>query len=932
MCFRETRQWSCSCRPGVFYHSCPDNKLRDIELCPKYEIHQSFPNIQCNDCDLAAWPTPPSSPSRIRELKNVFESNVKKDAKQGTDGARGTRHRRDSVGKLEDKCMECRTWGYPCDMKQPHCTSCLRNGTICETTKEWFGRVSGKTASRGSPRPGAIDVMAPAPAPILPQRFCRPRAVANARTEIQEPLKSDITTSQAFEEDYSAGHRAADESLAGLKKNMRGLRAALAMQGGDKRDPRETVLTRPSTASAAHDFSRLPAFMDFPQEQKENVTWTEPVFDQSEISSSTDRQTDEFVSPITRSNTVDDPSSFSEGEDSLTSSDESDLFSPSSESFGDERPPEMSSLETDPGLQSPHLESDGRLRSPSDNMNTASRKVRTAAQNAYKKLKTVARSKKASVAFRRFVESLGSLDDILRTGSQTFEMLVDQETPNSLIQIYCFLHFAYAMSQGDTDLLPKSSEKEYQKGLLVFRSCLPSTPEYEGLHSQRDIFDEIAHHMARELECALRWAKKQNLTPTSFHGLSLEDVLRLHSERNDSFKGLDRAQTAIGLQAATSMDGALFENLTSTSITASWREIQSLRVFNGVTGFLAGLSRFGSPFKLFTGDFCKSIASGIYQHPVYSKGFRQANQVLHADEMRDSIRSEIVSKFDRRLIAHDSLLQALETSLEMVDLGSLITLEDYVDYARGLVMAALVPVHLATLFEYEIIRRSQQLIGKLPAYLLGRVQWPECFSVPASTPDSSLYEPHHQDISISPSYMAADLDFVVNMAQSVPQPEMSMIIDPFHPTESASQSRPDFETADPMDYEHCSAPGSSQPASCSPQPSVMSSTPPPLSTASCSSEDVGSPSSPNSTSTPTTSAIFTCPKCRKTFTNKSNLSRHERTKHAGASSSYKKMLRCPVAGCKTMLGSARAKENMRTHLKKKHGIERPGIEELIEYL
>ncbi|KAK6355481.1 hypothetical protein TWF696_004578 [Orbilia brochopaga] len=940
MCIRETRHWSCPCRPAVFYHSCPQNKLKDIELCPDYQIHQSFPKIQCNDCYLTAWPTPPSSPSRsIRELKSVFESQVKKDAKQDAEGARGTRHRRDSVGKLEDKCMECRTWGLPCDMKQPHCTSCLRNGTVCETTKEWFGRVSGRTASRNSPRPNQVDIMPPAPISHQKPGRTRARSTSINGLEVQAFLKSGVTTSHPPEQDYSACHRATDEGLADLKKNLRGLSAIMAMHGGSRRDPEEMGFSVSEPGSKVHDFSRLPTFMNFPPEEKAEAVWVEPRFEHPEATIVDEVAADENISPTTTFIKLDEPSPFSPEQESVLSSGESDIFSPSSESFGDEGPSETPSLEPDARLQSPNPGNDAEFRSSLNGLNATSGKVRTAAQHAYRKLKTVARSKKASVAFRRFVGSLGSLDNILRIGSQTFEMLVDQETPNSLIQIYCFLHFAYAMSQGDTDLLPRSDEREYQRGLLVFRSCLPSIPEDGGLHSQRDIFDEIAHHMARELECALRWAKKQNLTPTSFQGLSLEDVLRLHSERGDSFKPIVNVETLGGLQAANGMEVATQSpNQTATCGTTSWRDIRSLTVFDGVAGFLTGLSRFGSPFKLFSGEFCKSISSGMYKHPVYSKGFRQRYKLLVADELRDGIQNEIVSKFDHRLIAHGSLLQVLETSLEMFDLGSLITLEDFVEYARGLVIAAVLPIYLAQAFENEIVRRSQELMRKLPAYLLGRIQWPECFSAPTMIPAASSNEPHYPNPQMDTSYSVANVDFVVNMAQSVPQPDVPML-DTFYPADSVSQTylQPEpqmsfspsiqsYSPTDAMDFEPCSTPGSSQPANYSPQPSLVS-TPPPLSAASCSSEDIESPKSPNPTPTPT-SITFICSKCRKTFTNKSNLSRHERTKHNTSGASCKKVLRCPVAGCKTMLGSARAKENMRTHLKKKHGIERPGIEEV----
>ncbi|KAF3917540.1 hypothetical protein AA313_de0201092 [Arthrobotrys entomopaga] len=847
MCYQETKHWSCNCLPVTYSNQCRENPFNNVELCSSFSNRQSAAVVPCNDC--TAWPTPPSSPSaKIRQLKNVFEAPaVKNDPPPAREYSRGARHRRESVGRLEDKCTECRIWGLPCDMKEPHYQAPAVEAPVLETPITTITEVP------------ETEILHTETVPILP------------------------TT----KEDYSAHHKATDESLADLKKNIRGLRAALTLLENEKKDlvEEEEVVSKPESVIGFQEFTTVSPFLNtFPNKPKELL--------ENENASFPDAQDNDTSLPYIKQDES-SPSPFLPTEEALAEPVALEtLNSP------------ITPLEPLNELPIPELVNDTQFRQSLKDLNITSRKVRTAAQNAYKKLKTVARTKKTSIAFQQFVESLESLDNILRIGSQTYEMLLDQQTPHSLIEIYCFLHFAYAMSQGDTDLLPKSSEEEYHRGLLVLRSCLPSTPEYDGLQSQQDIFDEIAHHMAHELECALRWAKKQNLTPASFQGLSLEDVLRLHSERENSCRN---AYSNSVMQASNVANIALFGSGSNTSCTTidALTEIQSLRVFNGISTFLTGLNHFGSPFKLFSGEFCKSISSDIYKHPLYSKSFRHQNRLFDADELRNAIYSEVLCNFDGTLIGHDSVYKILATSLEMLDLGSLITLEDYVDYARGLIMVVLVPLYIVKRFEDELILRCQSLVQKLPGNLLRRVQWPEYFSAPPSPV-----------IEFTPQ----NTDYIVNMTYVQPELDMSALTDQYYPVTLPEPLSSPTQCSQPQLMEYELSPTLERSPTISNSSSDVISTPP----TSSYSEAGDSPKSYHSS--PTQSLV--CRTCHKTFTNKSNLARHERTKHTPGSAGIKKMLRCPIPGCKTMLGSARAKENMRTHLKKKHGIERPGMEEV----
>lgn len=135
MCNHETRDWTgCACPPEIHEHRCSDD-IQSIMTCPDLQITATFPGFPCETCR-GQLPTPPLTPEehmsppspRVQQLKTVFETRKLRSSGADTDYPRGKRHRRDSVGKLDDKCTECRVKSLPCDRGEGHCTYSLLIG------------------------------------------------------------------------------------------------------------------------------------------------------------------------------------------------------------------------------------------------------------------------------------------------------------------------------------------------------------------------------------------------------------------------------------------------------------------------------------------------------------------------------------------------------------------------------------------------------------------------------------------------------------------------------------------------------------------------------------------------------------------------------------------------------------------------------------
>ncbi|KAF3929757.1 hypothetical protein ABW19_dt0202877 [Dactylella cylindrospora] len=83
--------------------------------------------------------------------------------------------------------------------------------------------------------------------------------------------------------------------------------------------------------------------------------------------------------------------------------------------------------------------------------------------------------------------------------------------PNTIREVYSFLHVAYAISQADTAPTLKTSREEFYAGIKVFKQALSRGTLVPGSLNDRNLFDDLARVMAEEFECAIRWIKRNRL-------------------------------------------------------------------------------------------------------------------------------------------------------------------------------------------------------------------------------------------------------------------------------------------------------------------------------------------------------------------------------------------------------------------------------------
>ncbi|KAF3275588.1 hypothetical protein TWF970_006758 [Orbilia oligospora] len=153
---------------------------------------------------------------------------------------------------------------------------------------------------------------------------------------------------------------------------------------------------------------------------------------------------------------------------------------------------------------------DGLPQGPTDAKGASpdfNRKFLTGALRALSKLRHASKDPTASPQLRAFVESLGDLKDIIRTGLDSLQSIFNNKVPSRLKDIYCLLHVAYAMSRVEKRAKdPDLPSKAFRQDLYVFRGCLPSQPESpDEILSPQDLFDEIIGIMWKEFEEGLKW-------------------------------------------------------------------------------------------------------------------------------------------------------------------------------------------------------------------------------------------------------------------------------------------------------------------------------------------------------------------------------------------------------------------------------------------
>ncbi|EPS39589.1 hypothetical protein H072_6693 [Dactylellina haptotyla CBS 200.50] len=146
--------------------------------------------------------------------------------------------------------------------------------------------------------------------------------------------------------------------------------------------------------------------------------------------------------------------------------------------------------------------------------NSKVEELRKFTSDAYYKLCN--KSAKGSIELQRFVKSLKGINEIIRVGFLAVQKILTGHVLSELLEVYCYLHVAYAMYQLERSKLnEKTPDIAFKEELNVFRELLPEFESFEYQAKERDIFDEIVGIMWVELKDAIKW-NNRHTTNTQF--------------------------------------------------------------------------------------------------------------------------------------------------------------------------------------------------------------------------------------------------------------------------------------------------------------------------------------------------------------------------------------------------------------------------------
>ncbi|EPS41816.1 hypothetical protein H072_4224 [Dactylellina haptotyla CBS 200.50] len=515
-------------------------------------------------------------------------------------------------------------------------------------------------------------------------------------------------------------------------------------------------------------------------------------------------------------------------------------------------------------------------------------KFLAAANAPYKKLKQAAYSDGVSANFRRFCNNLGDLDDILETGFDALEKLLDGEIPSSLEETYSFLQVAYAMSQGFGDT-PDLDQPTFISGISIFLACVPGKCATEPEDGTGDLFDEIVSVMWDELEDGVGWAKQQD-EGTVFEA---EDM---------NFNGESSRVTQ------------RMERLKKPASSPTWKDLVTGTIFVHVVHFLKSLDDIGTIFFYLCGTFCStinSLATGFLS-PSAHDSRKPGPDIPNPREMelRDYITEYILAPLKRdRSSKMDDIARAAKYMLRA---GPLTNLPDFEQYIIGLTKIHHRPQREFLRSVKRILFLCQRCYYSLPSrcrrlndmeysdeYIESRIQDEEWWYLSEETSNSQAEDTAFPTI---PSFHVVDdvcLSSSFASEASTTSSTLSSIKKFTSPTpKRTAQSALDLPRTD-FSYSRSDSINT-----------IRASPTSQLRYSKNKKRRVAPEHKP-----------YSCefPDCDHRETTEANLKRHQISEH-GDESIRNRVYRCDVPGCNAQRTGARAKENIKTHKKVVHGI------------